>query len=401
MIFKIPIKIKIMISKIPTAWLQLKHEKMRLMVAIGGISFAVVLIFMQFGLKVALLDSAITLYNQLEGDIFLLSPRSTALIAMETFSQRRLYQTLAFPEIKSVIPIYLGFAQWKNPQTRNYWRNIYVIGFELNKNIFNLDGVNHNLDKLKKPDVVLFDAGSRTEFGPIAQLFNRQGKVETEIGDRGPNNRKITVVGLFELGTSFGVDGNLITSDLNFLRILRQRQKGFINLGIVQLHPDYNPEKVIRKLEDYLPPDIRIMSHQELMDFEKEYWNTATPIGFVFTFGVILGSIVGIIIVYQILYSNVSEHLPEYATLKAMGYKHRYLLTVIFQEALILAILGYIPGFFITLVMYQIAQQATKLPIEMELTRALMVLILTIIICFISGAIAVRKLQEADPADIF
>ena len=256
-------------------------------------------------------------------------------------------------------------------------------------------------DKLKKPDVVLFDARSRTEFGPIAQLFNRQGKVETEIGDRGPNNRKITVVGLFELGTSFGTDGNLITSDLNFLRILRQRQKGFINLGIVQLHPDYNPEKVIRKLEDYLPPDIRIMSHQELMDFEKEYWNTATPIGFVFTFGVILGSIVGIIIVYQILYSNVSEHLPEYATLKAMGYKHRYLLTVIFQEAMILAILGYIPGFFITLGMYQIAQQATKLPREMELTRALMVLILTIIICFISGAIAVRKLQEADPADIF
>jgi putative ABC transport system permease protein len=143
------------------------------------------------------------------------------------------------------------------------------------------------------------------------------------------------------------------------------------------------------------------MSRQELMDFEKEYWNTTTPIGFVFAFGVILGSIVGIIIVYQILYSNVSEHLAEYATLKAMGYRHRYLLTVIFQEALILAILGYIPGFFITLAMYQTAQKATNLPIAMEKTRALMVLSLTILICFISGAIAVRKLQEAEPADIF
>jgi putative ABC transport system permease protein len=297
--------------------------------------------------------------------------------------------------------MYLGFAQWKNPQTRNYWRNIYIIGFELNKNVFNLEGVNNNLDKLKEPDVVLFDAVSRTEFGPVVELFNLQGKVETEIGDRGPNNRKITVVGLFELGTSFGSDGNLITSDLNFFRIFIQRQKGFINLGLVQLHPGYNPEKVIRKLKNYLPPDIRVMSRTELMDFEKEYWNTTTPIGFVFTFGVILGTMVGIIIVYQILYSNVSEHLAEYATLKAMGYKHRYLLTVIFQEALILAILGYIPGFFITLVMYQTAQQATKLPIEMESTRALTVLILTILICFSSGAIAVRKLQEADPADIF
>ena len=390
-----------MIFKISTAWLQLKREKMRLMVAIGGISFAVVLIFMQLGLRVALFDSAVALYSKLEGDIFLLSPRSTALIAMENFSERRLYQTLAFPEVKRVIPIYLGFSQWKNPQTRNYWRNIYVIGFELAKNVFNLAGVNNNIDKLQEPDVVLFDAASRTEFGPVVELFNQQGKVETEVGDRGPNNRKITVVGLFELGTSFGADGNLITSDLNFLRIFVQRQKGFINLGIVQLHPGYNPAQFIPKLKDYLPPDIRVMSRQELMDFEKEYWNTTTPIGFVFAFGVILGSIVGIIIVYQILYSNVSEHLAEYATLKAMGYRHRYLLTVIFQEALILAILGYIPGFFITLAMYQTAQKATNLPIAMEKTRALMVLSLTILICFISGAIAVRKLQEAEPADIF
>ena len=390
-----------MIFKISTAWLQLKYEKMRLMVAIGGISFAVVLIFMQLGLRVALFDSAVALYSKLEGDIFLLSPRSTALIAMENFSERRLYQTLAFPEVKRVIPIYLGFSQWKNPQTRNYWRNIYVIGFELAKNVFNLAGVNNNIDKLQEPDVVLFDAASRTEFGPVVELFNQQGKVETEVGDRGPNNRKITVVGLFELGTSFGADGNLITSDLNFLRIFVQRQKGFINLGIVQLHPGYNPAQFIPKLKDYLPPDIRVMSRQELMDFEKEYWNTTTPIGFVFAFGVILGSIVGIIIVYQILYSNVSEHLAEYATLKALGYRHRYLLTVIFQEALILAILGYIPGFFITLAMYQTAQKATNLPIAMEKTRALMVLSLTILICFISGAIAVRKLQEAEPADIF
>lgn len=390
-----------MIFKISTAWLQLKYEKMRLMVAIGGISFAVVLIFMQLGLRVALFDSAVALYSKLEGDIFLLSPRSTALIAMENFSERRLYQTLAFPEVKRVIPIYLGFSQWKNPQTRNYWRNIYVIGFELAKNVFNLAGVNNNIDKLQEPDVVLFDAASRTEFGPVVELFNQQGKVETEVGDRGPNNRKITVVGLFELGTSFGADGNLITSDLNFLRIFVQRQKGFINLGIVQLHPGYNPAQFVPKLKDYLPPDIRVMSRQELMDFEKEYWNTTTPIGFVFAFGVILGSIVGIIIVYQILYSNVSEHLAEYATLKAMGYRHRYLLTVIFQEALILAILGYVPGFFITLAMYQTAQKATNLPIAMEKTRALMVLSLTILICFISGAIAVRKLQEAEPADIF
>jgi len=390
-----------MILKISTAWLQLKHEKLRFIVAIGGISFAVVLIFMQLGLRAALFDSAVALHDKLEGDIFFISPRSTALIAMENFPERRLYQALAFKEVEDIIPIYLGFAQWKNPQTRNYWRNIYVIGFDLNPNVFNLSGVNKNLNKLKEPDVVLFDDASRTEFGPIAQEFNQKGSVVTEIGDRGPGNRKITVVGLFTLGTSFGADGNLITSDLNFLRIFLQRQKGFINMGVVQVKPGYNVNKLIETMRKKFPKDIKILSKQEFMDFEKNYWDSTTPIGFVFTFGVVLGSIVGIIIAYQILYSNVSEHLAEYATLKAMGYKHRYLLSVIFQEAIILAISGYVPGFFITLGMYTTAREATKLPIMMESFRAFFVLILTFLICFISGAIAMRKLQEADPADIF
>ena len=390
-----------MILKISTAWLQLKHEKLRVIVAIGGISFAVVLIFMQLGLRAALFDSAVALHNKLEGDIFFISPRSTALIAMENFSERRLYQALAFKEVEDVIPIYLGFAQWKNPQTRNYWRNIYVIGFDLNRNVFNLPGVNKNLNKLKEPDVVLFDDASRTEFGPVAQEFNQKGSVVTEIGDRGPGNRKITVVGLFTLGTSFGADGNLITSDLNFLRIFLQRQKGFINMGVVQVKPGYDVNKLIEAMRKKFPQDIKILSKQEFMDFEKNYWDSTTPIGFVFAFGVVLGSIVGIIIVYQILYSNVSEHLAEYATLKAMGYKHRYLLSVIFQEAIILAISGYVPGFFITLGMYTTAREATKLPIMMESFRAFFVLILTFLICFISGTIAMRKLQEADPADIF
>ena len=179
-----------MILKISTAWLQLKYEKLRLLVAIGGISFAVILIFMQLGLRAALLDSAVALHSKLEGDIFLISPRSTSLIAMENFSEHRLYQALAFKEVKDVIPIYLGFAQWKNPQTRNYWRNIYVIGFDLNKNAFDIPGVNNNIDKLKEPDVVLFDAASRVEFGPVVREFNRKGRVKTEIGDRGPGNRK-------------------------------------------------------------------------------------------------------------------------------------------------------------------------------------------------------------------
>lgn len=390
-----------MILKISTAWLQLKYEKLRLLVAIGGISFAVVLIFMQLGLRAALFDSAVALHKSLQGDIFLLSPRSTASIAMDNFSERRLYQALAFDEVQSVIPIYLGFAQWKNPKTRNSWRNIYVIGFDISYPVLNLPGIQENIEKLKLTDVVLFDEASRAEFGPIVSEFKRKGIVSTEVGDRGPGNRQITVEGLFKLGTSFGADGNLITSDLNFLRIFMQRHKGFINLGVIQLKPGYDVNEVTQEMRQYFPRDVKILSKKELIEFETKYWDGSTPIGFIFALGVVLGLIVGIIIVYQILYSNVSEHLAEYATLKAIGYKHVYLLSIVFQESLILAILGYIPGFIITLGMYKLARYATLLPVLMASTRAVFVLILTFMMCFISGVIAVRKLAEADPADIF
>jgi putative ABC transport system permease protein len=373
------------LGKIPTAWLQLKHEKLRFLVALSGISFAVVLIFMQLGLRAALFDSGVALHRSLKGDIFLISVRSTSLIAMDSFSERYLNRTLALTEVESINPIYLGFAQWKNPQTRNSWRSIYVIGYDLSSSVFNLPGVDENKEKLKLPNVVLFDSASRSEFGPVVDMFGRNGLVSTEIGDRGPGNRKIAVEGLFRLGTSFGADGNLITSNLNFLRIFTIRPSGYINIGLIKLKPGY---------------DIDV-TKEEFINKELQYWDTTTPIGFVFFLGVVLGLIVGVIIVYQILYNNVSEHLSEYATLKAIGYNQAYLRNVVFQESLILAFLGYIPGFLITLGMYKIAKDATLLPVKMEIGRAVIVLILTFAMCLVSGAIAIGKLQDADPADIF
>ncbi|MFO5473947.1 MAG: FtsX-like permease family protein, partial [Dolichospermum sp.] len=134
---------------------------------------------------------------------------------------------------------------------------------------------------------------------------------------------------------------------------------------------------------------------------EKDYWANGTGIGFIFGLGVIVGFIVGIVIVYQILYSDVSDHLPEYATLKAMGYTDNYLLRVLLQEALLLAALGYLPALFLSFGIYQLTFTATLLPIAMKLDRAINVFILTVIMCTISGAIAMQKLRSADPADIF
>jgi putative ABC transport system permease protein len=381
--------------RIPLAWLQLSRERMRLFVALAGIGFADILMFMQLGFRDALFESAVVLHKNLQGDIFLISPQSTSTIAMKSFPTRRLYQTLGFEGVKSISPVYLDFALWKNPQTRGT-RSILVLGFNPADSVLTLPGVTDNLGTLKIADVVLFDDTSRPEFGPVAQEFNAGKDVTTEVG-----GRRIRVGGIFSLGASFGADGNIVTSDLNFLRLFPSREKGLIDIGIINLEPDADLQVVIKNLKQSLPKDVSILSKEEFIALEKNYWQTSTAIGFIFTLGTGMGLIVGTVIVYQILYTDVSDHLPEYATLKAMGYKNSYLLMVVFQEALILAVLGYLPGYSLAMGLYTLTRTVTNLPMAMNLAKAVSVLIMTIIMCAVSGAIAVRKLQAADPADIF
>jgi|SRR5579883_1454508 putative ABC transport system permease protein len=384
-----------MLGKIPLAWLQLKREKTRLAVALAGIAFADILMFMQLGFQDSLYFSNVRLHTSLRCDIVLINRQSSALLLMKSFSQRRLYKALDLPAVESVHPIYVDYASWKNPVTGTY-RNILVLGIKPEFNPFDLPGVQDNLNKIKLSDVVLFDRSSRKEYGPITEEFEQGKNVTTEV-----RRRRIKVGGLFTLGASFGADGNLITSDINFLRLFNNRQEGLIEIGLIRLKPGSDPNAVVQTLKNYLPQDIKVFTKQEYIDFERNFWASSTAIGFIFTLGTIMGFIVGTVIVYQILYTEVADHLAEYATLKAIGYTQKYLLVVILQEAVILAFLGYIPGLAVAMFLYQTARQATLLPVFMSFNRVVMVLILTILMCFISGAIAVRKLSAADPADIF
>ncbi|MFN6571691.1 ABC transporter permease DevC [Dendronalium sp. ChiSLP03b] len=384
-----------MSRKIPLSWLQLTRERTRLAVALAGIAFADILMFMQLGFRDALYYSNVRLHTSLLGDIVLINSQSNAVLSMKSFSQRRLYKALELPTVQSVHPIYLDYTSWKNPITGRP-RNLLVFGINPEINIFNLPGVEENLDKIKLPDVVLFDRSSRQEYGPIAADFEQGKTVTAEV-----RRRKIKVVGLFTLGASFGADGNLITSDVNFFRLFNNRQQGLIDIGLIRLKLGADATAVAQDLRNYLPTDIHVLTKQEFIDFERNYWASSTAIGFIFTLGTIMGFIVGTVIVYQILYTEVSDHLSEYATLKAIGYTQKYLLIVILQEALLLACLGYIPGWIFTMLMYQKAREATLLPVFMSYERAILVLILTIAMCFFSGTIAVRKLRSADPADIF
>jgi putative ABC transport system permease protein len=394
-----------MVFAIPVAWLQLIHQRVRFVGTLAGIAFVVVLLFMQVGLREALFDSSVQVHKSLHGDLFLISPQYKSITSQQSFSRERLFQALGNEEVNSVNPLYVQFGKLKNFQTGQK-SPIFVFGIDPGEQIFDLPGVNQTINQLKLADRALFDSGSRIEFGPIADTFQKKGKVEIEIS---PYNeiskaRKLEVRGLFKIGTSFGVDGNLIINDSTFLDLFTERSARKIDIGLVNLKPGANINSVKLDLVNNIfrrSKDVRVLTLDEFIEMEKSYWDLRTPAGFAFKVMVTMGFIIGTGIVYQILYSNISTHLIEFATLKAIGHTSKYLFGIVFQQALMLAFLGYIPGIIISVWVYNLTQNATKLPIEMNLDRITLVLVSVVLMCLLSGSIAINKLRSVDPADIF
>ncbi len=380
---------------IPIAWLQLSREKVRLLVALAGIAFAVILMFLQLGFQSALYDSAAQFHQNLKADLILISTRSKSLSYMMPFSQRRLYQVAGLAEVEAVSPVYVGFGDWKNPQ-RGTYRTIYVYGFDPARVNTQLSEINQPLSEIRLAQSILFDRASRSEYGPVAETVAAGKKVNTEL-----NGKTVEVVGLFTLGPSFGADGNIVTSVANFLRLFPDRDRSEVTIGLIQLRANADAEAVQAKMIASLSEDVKVLTHDGFVEFEKDYWQTSTAIGFIFTLGVAMGFIVGTVIVYQILYTDVSAHLAEYATLKAIGYKNSYLANIVFQESIILAILGYIPGLLLSVILYEMTRAATFLPLSMSWNRAIFVLLLSVLMCSISGFISMNRLRQADPAEIF
>jgi putative ABC transport system permease protein len=384
-----------LLDRTPLGWLQLKKSKSRLIVAVAGIGFADLLMFAQLGIQAALFDSNTMLNRGMDADIIIRSAQYRDLNLADTLPRRRLYQIKDIPGVQSAEPLYVARVVWKNPKTRRRTQ-LTLVGQNLDRPALTFDEVNQNLDKLKASDTFLFDRFSRGEYADVVAQVGAGQSTKTEI-----DRRTIEVTGLFSLGASFATDGTLITSSENFLRFFPARSPGQITLGLIKLDSGVDRERVLADIKALLPPDTIASTKQEYVDYEQAYWQKTTPIGIVFTFGTVMAFVVGIVIVFQILSTDVNEHMSEYATFKAMGYRDRYLLMIVLEQSLILAILGFIPGLTLALGQYALIRTAAALPIGMTVGRLILVFSLTLGMCVISGVVATRKLQSADPADNF
>ena len=381
-----------MIHRLP--WRQLTHEKLRLLAAGAGITFAVLLQLMQFGFRDALYTSAVLVHDRLLADLVVTSSQYEYIVSPSAFPRRRLSEARMFKEVESSASLQVGIVPFTDPVTREE-HQVLLLAFKPDDPVFNLTSMNADVSKIVLADTAMFDARSRAEYQPIVDLVRREGVVRTDMADR-----RIDVTGVFELGVSFTGNAYMMTSDATFRRLLH-RPEGTADIGLLRLKPGSDVEAVKTGLSTALPRDVKVMTLRQFAELEQSYWNRSQPIGFIFNLGLVVGLLVGAVIVYQILYTDVSDHLPEYATLKAMGYRDGALSLVVLQQALILSVLGFPVGFGIAQILYAAARRTTGLPIVMTVARAMMVFGLTVLMCGVSGLLAMRKLKSADPADAF
>jgi len=381
---------------IPLAWRQLVAEKKRFAAAVAGIMFAVTMMLFQMGLNSALFDEVVAPLLQMQGDLVLISPQFEYFGISREFPKTRLLQADGLAEVQDDASLNLGSLPFKNPETGRE-RSIFIMAFNPEEHPFKNPQILTQQDKLKEDDVLLFDTLSRSDYGEIGPLLAaNQGDVETEV-----EGRRMLIGGTFTMGPTFAADGNVLMSRKAFLQVWPNGREDEISVGLLTLKPGSDVEAAAQKLRTALPEDVDVYTMNQFIEKEKTYWRDRTPIGFVIGASMAVAMIVGAVIVYQILYTDVTDHLPEYATLKSIGFTDGYFIRLVLQESVILSVLGFIPGTALAAVLYWLTRMMAHMPTRLYTDNVLEVFGLSVGMCLIAGALATRKLRQANPADIF
>jgi putative ABC transport system permease protein len=382
-------------KRTPLARLNLLHERTRTLVAVAGVAFAALLIFVQLGFLGAVRATATLVYDRLDFDVAVLSAEYQDLVRAGTFPRDRLLSVQGLPGVATVRPLSVWGIQWLNEADEHRGRRgILVIGIDPADAPFKHPELTPELlAKLRQPDTVLIDRRSREEFGP-----QDAGTID-ELGAL-----PVMIVGQFELGTGFGADGLVIASEATYARAFGLPSGSTVSLGLVKLKDGANPgdaEQLAGWLNERLPAEVQAVSRNDLLERERQHWVQDTSLGKIFIMGVGLAFVVGVVFVYQVMASDIGNRLGEFATLKAMGYGDGYINRVVLQQAVLLALAGFVPGVLAANGVYALTRHFAKLPIGMTWETAGLVLGLVVVMCMGSGFLALRKVRAADPADLF
>ncbi|KAF0173421.1 MAG: ABC-type antimicrobial peptide transport system permease component [Rhodobacteraceae bacterium] len=381
-------------GRLPIGWLQLTHNRPRFAAALAGVAFANVLVFVQLGIMNSMATATMKPYGFFQADIMISASDANALAEGDNVARQWLFQALADPDVIAGTGIFVGNVSWaRDGKTLG----LTTFGVDPTLPGFLSPVMARKVDTLQLQSAGLLDMYSRGLPRDLAASIRPQSPLSFEV-----SGTTLTLYDTFAGGGGFGGDGYMMVSDQTFLTLFPARSSAAPDHILLQTAPGADPDVVAARLRDQLSDKtLRVRSFAQAAADDLNYQQTKRPTGIIFGFGVIIGVLVGIVIVYQVLSTDVADHLGEYATFKAMGYRQRFFLGIVFEQALILAVLGFLPGVIVATGLLAGMKAATTLPLAMTPTVAVMVFFGTLAACSISGAIATRKLASADPADLF
>ncbi len=381
-------------GRIPLAWRQLTGQKRRFYVAVCGVSFGTVLMLFQLGIYQSFMIIAVRPITAMKGDLAMISTDFQYILTTEAFPERRLYQALAVPEVEQVFPVGILFSSWREPDSGTQ-RKVAMYGIYPFANPCILPGLEHAASILAQPDGVLYDETSPREFGDVVGRLQRDGVVRSEV-----NKHAVRVLGLFRHGRTLAVNGHLVMGMEGFRRVTG-RIGHTIELGVITLRPGASASAVAEKLNALLPNDVQVLTFDEFKRVERAYWLRNTPMGFIVMSGMVIAMFVGSVIAYQTLYTDINDHMREYATLKALGLGSGYFVRLVMQQAFMLPAFGFVPALVVTGLLFRLARAKAGIPTHLTVPDTVLVGGLTLVSCAIAGFLATRRLRAADPADIF
>jgi len=390
----------------PLAWKNLTSSASKCVLASTGVGFAVVLMFMQIGFRNALIDNNVqlfTLFDTRVANLAMISQARYNISTEQRFPRNLLEQAAAIPGVVAVSSVNVERGAAKVMVAGHVPRPLRVIGVESEKPTFFRDP--RLVDKLlaaEHQQSALVDSRSTSCSGFASQVaqLRRQGM---EL-----NGRTLAVHDQFQLGTDFGNDGTLLMSQGLQERYFPWRAPSGgpsteVDIGLIHAEVRTLAElnRLAERIEQLAPAVIDVKPTSYFIAREKDFWANNTPIGKIFMIGTIMGLVVGAIICYQIQFTDISEHMPEFATLKAMGYGPLYFWSVILCQSFYLACLGFVPGIIVAQGLYAVLAETSGLVMSMNWERIALVWGLTLVMCVVSGVLAIRKLFSTDPASLF
>jgi putative ABC transport system permease protein len=381
-------------GRLPIGWLQLTHNRTRFAAALAGVAFANVLVFVQLGIMNSMGAATLRPYDFFQADIMISAGDASTLTDGGNVARQWLLQALGDPDVAAGMGVFIANVPWDRGEKDI---SLTTFGVDPIKTEFLSQDIAGDLNLLQVRDAAILDRLARGLAKDEAASIRPQTPLSFET-----QGRTITAYATFSGGGGFGGDGYMLVSDQTFLSLFPTRSSSAPDHILLSLRSSAQTDVVIARLKTLISdPSLRIRSYKDAAQEDLRYQQTKRPTGIIFGFGVLIGVLVGIVIVYQVLSTDVADHLREYATFKAMGYGPRFFLGIVFEEALVLGIMGFIPGLIVGTTILTLMGKITTLPLGMTPSMAMTVFLGTIVFSALSGAIATRRLGAADPADLF